>query len=480
MPKMDDILRSAEENTLDRIQENSMDSTNNTIQRPWHGLNSNLEDRLEPIIEDWRKRPDFTDELSGDVIPLWYSSFTKIVQAIDRQKIKLFITFLLAFSLTGLLASLIPSTYFSTLHLYAPEKTDSVSSRLQLFSNKIEFASFPIDFKIPLGLIARRLKSGAAKAWVLKNYYETQNNLTDKKINEDLVHADTFYAEGSELLVIEGYANDPEIAVEITNLYWAYLENEIKSLHEENLTKVQKWINLTSSDWSQRLDSISNQLSQMPTGGFQDGNGSLRFQLSSDFSSLELKKRKLSKELSDLRFAAKSKDTATLWSLPEPEIQDLRRVDEALKGFSNQDKNHDDLVARARDILQHRLTEKESELSALSEQMQQVNRQISERASASRAESSVTSKQTDLLRQQSDYAGRLEDLEKLKNQIEVESTLSHKKLSPIQAAFADPSTRRPSMIVKYSIAVLAALFLTVLTLVILESQFAYKIRMALQ
>lgn len=478
MPKMDDILRHAEENALEPIQESSIDSTQATIQRPWHGLNSNLED--QPILNDWRKRPEFTDDLSSEVPTLWYSSFTKIVQAIDRQKFKLFITFLLAASLTGFLASLIPSSYFSTLHLYAPEKTDSVASRLQLFSNKIEFASFPIDFKIPLGLIARRLKSPAAKAWVLNQYSEKQTDLSDRKINPDLVRADTFYAEGSELLVIEGYANDPQIAMEITNLYWAYLENEIKLLHEENLNKVQKWISLTSSDWTQRLDSISNQLAQMPTSGFQDGSGTLRFQLSSDFSTLELKKRKLSKELSDLRFAAKSKDEASLWVLADSEIQDLRRVDDALKGYATQEKNHNDLVARVRDILQNRIAEKESELASLSEQMQQVNRQISERASASRVESSASSKQTDLLRQRSDYAGRLEDLEKLKNQIEVESTLSHKKLSPIQAAFADPSTRRPSMIVKYSIAGLAALFLTVLSLLLLESQFAYKIRLALR
>ena len=90
------------------------------------------------------------------------------------------------------LASLIPSSYFSTLHLYAPEKTDSVSSRLQLFSNKIEYASFPIDFKIPLGLIARRLKSEAARSWVLQRYAATDNHLSREAIDARLVNARNF------------------------------------------------------------------------------------------------------------------------------------------------------------------------------------------------------------------------------------------------------------------------------------------------
>jgi hypothetical protein len=474
---MDELLQDATKHKADSVFQSNLDFEPDPL-RPWHGLDSNPEQRQKDI-KDWRHRPEI-EESVAETIGVWYSSITGVVQAFLKHRIKLLVIFVLSTTLTTSIASFIPSTYFSTLHLYAPEKTDSVASRLQLFSNKIEYASFPVDFKIPLGLIARRLKSLEAKAWVLKKYAEMPTHASEKKIDPELVNAETFYAEGSELLVVQGYANDPFVSVDVTNLYWDYLENEIKSLHEDNLAKVQKWIVLTSDDWTQRLNSISKRLTNMPTTGYQENNGQLRTQLTSDYSSFEIKKRKINKEKAELQTALKSKDLSLVWAISDPEIQDIRRVDEAISAEYGTQNSHEALIARGMEILHRRIQEKDLELVSIEEQMNQVKQQMVERASVSRMESSISSKQSDLIRQQSDYVGRLEELEKLKNQIEVESTLAHKKLSPIQAAFADPTSLRPSMVVKYFICVFAAIFFTLIALILLESEFACKIRKSMR
>ena len=91
------------------------------------------------------------------------------------------------------------------------------------------------------------------------------------------------------------------------------------------------------------------------------------------------------------------------------------------------------------------------------------------RASASKVEASMTARQLDLTRQQTDYVLRIEDLKKLRDQVEVESTLVHTKLEPIQAATPDEASRRPSLILKFSVAGVFGLLIWISTLFGFES-----------
>lgn len=464
MPNIDDILQTAANEFSSEAEAPATEKHEIFIKRPWQELDFEIDHREKTPPKSSRKQPANTPA------EIWYHSLVGIWLTLRRHAKKMFASFvgLLAISLG--LASFLPSTYFATLHLYAPEKTDSIASRLQLFSNKIEFASFPVDFKIPLGLIARRLKSDAAKAAVIEKFstlYPQEKN----KLVVDLVGAETFYAEGSELLVIQGYANSPEFSVRITNLYWEYLESQIKTLRQNNLEKVHHWIQLTSHDWKERLNVISADITNLPAASYLERTDQLGTSLVANDSDAQLKRRMVLKEINSLNEALSQTGTDYLWSLPDPEIQDIRRINEALQIQRGEATNLEtSFSTKARELSRLRLHEKEIELAGLNDQISHIRSQLALRASASKVGASMSARQMDLLRQQSDYVGRIEDLEKLRDQVEVESTLVHTKLEPIQAAVPDESTRRPSMILKYSVATVAAFILALFSLVLFESR----------
>ena len=476
MPNIDDLLKQTERRGGPG-SDPQFEVPRDRARRPWNGLEIDLE-------PDSSERPGTHSENSkitegSTRAEAWYDSAVGIIESLHRNALALTVIFVLTTALTTGIATQVPSSYFSTLHLYAPEKTDSVASRLQLFSNKIEFASFPVDFKIPLGLIARRLNSEIAKHWVVEQYLSRSTHATSVAIDPNFVTAETFYAEGSELLVIQGYANDPEISVEVTNLYWEYLEKEIKDLKQDNLEKVHHWIELTSADWNDRLASISNRISDMPAESYQDRGDALRNQLASEQSDTQLKLAKLKKEAALLKSASHSDDPALLWSVPDQEIQDLRRVDDVLKAQdAQQSQRRSEVFQRARDLIGSKLNEKNVEISALTDRLHQVSSQFMDHTLAIKNRSSLSAKQQDLIRQQSDYVGRLEELEKLKNQIDVESALAHTKLRAIKAPVADESSRRPNLMVKYTVAIFAALFLTICALLFMEKIRSIRLKRA--
>ncbi len=469
MPDIDQVLAASLENRfVETVLPNSESRSDIFIDRPWQNLDLEIDPAEKMPFQ--KKQIHKIKTRTG----VWYHSWHGIWQTLRNHFKKLLLSFSGILILSFSLASLLPSTYSSVLHLYAPEKTDSIASRLQLFSNKIEFASFPVDFKIPLGLIARRLKSDAAKKAVAERFAILYPQDKDKLIY-DLVAAETFYAEGSELLVIQGYANSAEFSVRVTNLYWEYLESQIKTLRQNNLEKVQHWILLTSNDWKERLNVISASIASLPAASYLEKADQLGTSLAVSDSDSQLKRRGVIKEIASINEALSQPGTDYLWSLSDPEIQDIHRMNEALQIQRGQATEIEtSFSAKAREISRRRLHEKEVELAGLNDQISHIKSQLISRASASKVEASMSAKQIDLLRQQSDYVGRIEDLEKLRDQVEVESTLIHTKLEPIQAATPDESSRRPSLIMKYGVATLTALILTLLCLALFETMESRK------
>lgn len=449
-----------------------------TLKRPWEDLEEDRSDfKWQTGYEEKTARTQFRETPKESIVPpqsvpeLWYATGMGVLQAIRFHQKALIATFAISLLIVGGLASFFPSSYYSTLHLYAPEKADSISSRLQMFSNRIEFASFPVDFKIPLRLIARRLASDEAQQWVVNAYKAEQaksKNPEAPSVIDQMVRAETFYAEGSELLVIQGYANDPDIATRITNLYWDYLEQQIVLMRDENLKEIHRWIELTSMDWNQRMDEISQALAAIPSNDMNGVRDQLNGQLVTTLSNAQLQKKKIDLARDDLRRALRSSGTQELWALNLPEIQDLKRIDQALQQGAINSQSHDEIVKRANDVAEKKLKDFDTQSRIAGEEIGQIKLQMADNSLASKNQNQFNTKQSELTRQQEDYAGRIEELTKLSNQINVESTLAHGRLRPIRTAFPDPSTRRPLLAVKFGLCLLLSILATIAALLILQ------------
>jgi hypothetical protein len=409
-------------------------------------------------------------------ITKWYGSFTGIREAVLKHKLMLFTAFFGGLMVLVGVAQFVPDSYNSVLNLYAPERTDSVSSRLQLFSGRVEFAGFPVDFKIPLGLTARRLRSDRAKEWVLKQYAQRPHD-SRITINPDLIHADTFYAEGSELLVIQGYANAPQIAADVTNLYWEYLETEIGGMRKEHLHRVNQWLALTASNLQAKLDDLNLKASAVSDSPMALSRAQLNSKLADTYADAEVKRIRTQKQLDELAAALNHRPEltlTTLWSLPYPELQDLRQVHSAL-ALQQETDTSPLLASRLKSIDEQAVTlakklleQRRLEFDSLTNETQKLKTQIDLQMPANTLQG-----QRDLLTQQTQTKLLLSELDALKAQLAVEFDIAPSRLRVIQPALPDFSTRRPSLVVKYSACALAALMLSILSLAWAQRKVVY-------
>lgn len=425
------------------------------VRRPWNGLNEGVDSMA-----------------AGAKSEAWYNSWGTIGKAMRENAMAISLTMLISLATLVTLAQFIPSTYNSNLHLYAPEKSDTISSRLPLFANRVEFASFPVDNKIPLALVARRLKAEPARAWVVEQYLKrgAQNSVA---IDPATVNAETFYAEGSELLVIAGYANDPQIAADVTNLYWDYLENEIQKMRLGHLEKINQWIELTTVSLNQRMTSLAQELAQVSAVRPIEAKSQVHAKLAENYADLEMKRLHAVKERDEFRGALEQGPEDRIWLVSNPEIQELREINDALKkqpaeaaGISSESKRaeiHTQAIERAKTLLE----EKTREIASIQEQTVKLRTQLNI-FQGDDSTSVQGSRLRELLRQQAEYQSQSDELERLKTQLGVESAMTQTRLRQIQAAAADPSSRRPLLVLKYSVCFFAALFLSLMLLIWLQ------------
>jgi hypothetical protein len=459
MASIDEILKEFTSEVSDETKRYSSALQTNvsrdSIRRPWNRPTTN-----QPSAADKEER--------GELREVWFESMPSILSALKKHGKTLAIIFGITLAIILVVAGYLPSMYNSSLHLYAPEKTDSISSRLNLFSNRVEFASFPVDFKIPLGLVARRLRDEAAKEWVLRQY-AAKTNKSDERIVSALVHADTFYADGSELLVIQGYANSPQIAADITNLYWDYLENEIGTMRREHLRKIDQWISLTSANLQQRTKQLGAEVGMLAGAPLSESRVHLNGKLAEAYSDVELKRLQLQRELTELKKASASKSTEDLWAISNSEIQDLKMVYQALEAQGAVESSEAlkqrraDIKRQAMKLAHSLLEERQNQYVELQDESNKLKSQLDAHSIAG-----VSDHQRALLRQQADYQAQVAELEKLRAQIGVESTLTPSRLRVIQPAFADASTRRPLLVLKYLVCLLLAIMVTLIALFVLQ------------
>jgi hypothetical protein len=397
----------------------------------------------------------------------WYASLHGIKSALVGHRMLLFVVLSGSLMILAALAQFIPSSYNSTLHLYAPEKTDTISSRMALFSNRLEFASFPVDFKIPLGLVARRLRNEPARDWVLKEFGSKPSN-SDSHLIPEMVRAETFYAEGSELLVIQGYANDPQLAADITNLYWDYLESEVRNMRLEHLKRIEQWISLTSQNINEKLTEVTSEITRSSAMIVSESRTQLNSMLEKNYAEIEVKRIRAQKEIEELKAASSGgparKDL--IWAVSNPDIQDLRQVELALKAMAMTDEvkfRVADNEKQAYQLVNKLLSEQTVAYGVLTDEARRMKSQIESHPTIL-----STNEQNERVRQQEEYRSQLVELDRLKNQISVEVNIAPPKLRVIQPALADPTTRRPLLVLKYFVCIAGSFFFTLLALLLAQ------------
>jgi hypothetical protein len=460
MANIDDILNQYGKEISEETHEYSnalqANMTRDSVRRPWSppDQEGGTQNQSSPS----------SDSIEG----LWYASPQSIAETI-RKHAKILLPVLGTSLLLAIAAArYFPTTFNSSLHLYAPEKTDSISSRLSLFSNRVEFASFPVDFKVPLGLIARRLRGEVARTWVLKQY-AAKPHLTDVEVIPASVKAETFHTDGTELLVIQAYANDPKIASDVAYLYRDYLENEVNVMRLDHLEKIHQWVEMTGQGLQRSLDDVTSELQKLAEGALSNSDVQLNNKLADAFSESEIRRIKAQKEIEDLQSASVSHSFDKIWGIADPAIQDLRQVDQALQTSQLADPpevvkaRREEVRAKALTLVDTLLRDKKIENAALQQQSKKLKAQVT-----SHEMIGVSEHQRDLIRQQSEYQGLIGELARLREQIRVERDLKVSHLTVVQQALPDPTTRRPLFLVKYGFCVLASLFFTLIVLMLLE------------
>ncbi len=475
MPNIEDLMKQyakeiagEKEQFQDAIQTRV---SRESIRRPWDFVaepqkaQASSSDSVTPSTP-FAKRP----------VPIWYSSWETIKGAVGRNKFGVQVSFYITLVITCFFAQFITSTYSSTLHLYAPEKPNDIASRLPMFSNRVEFASFPVNLKIPLGLIARRLRGEPAKAWVMAQYASRPKKV-NVPIDPSIMRAETFYAEGSELLVVQGYANDPQIAADVTNLYWDYLENEIQTINKEHNSHVTEWLDLTAQGLKAKIEDVSSQIAQSAVAPLSDTMAKVDAKLADSLSDVELRKLKIQKELDELKRANNAQSLDRLWAISMPEIQDLRAVDRALQDESGSAPVADTLARRA-DIQSQAFKlskqlgdDKARELNELEMQAHRMKVQLDQhlQSSGSRQVSEV---QKELFQNETVYRAQLEEVGRLASQLKVEAALNATRLRVIQPALSDPTSRRPMLVLVYTVCALLAFLASILYLMFVEMRLA--------
>jgi hypothetical protein len=158
-----------------------------------------------------------------------------------------------------------------------------------------------------------------------------------------------------------------------------------------------------------------------------------------------------------------------LWAVSDSELQDLKTVflalqeQEAMAPGGGLKTRQDEIKNQAIKLAHSLLGQRQSQYAELQDQANKLKSQLDAHPMAG-----VSDRQRELLRQQTDYQAQIDELEKLRTQIGVESRLTTTRLRVIQPAFADPSTRRPILVLKYSVCVLLALLVTILALIIIQ------------
>lgn len=428
-------------------------------QRPW--------DLLEKVSDSGLH---FDEELNSAKEPQLSSikkevttkaTFLDLFKILQQNQVLMLASFL-AFSLVlGFFAFKIPSSYYSTLHLYAPEKTDSIGTRLSLFTQRLEYASFPVDYKTPISLISRRMHEESARSWVIDKF---KSDPAYSNLVESSVSVDTNYVPNQEILAIEAYANTPELAVIATNYYWNFLIKDIQDLEQIQNTKIKKWFDLTNRSLNQQISDTMKVLEGTTAKTFQKtGITKLQDSMGDVFSRLEMKKSSLQKQLTELKVLSKRTDFVDFTESLDPETSGLLKI-------YNQLLLQKDVISPVQiegsrlaiiDTINKRTRETENQLNSIRFGQDKAQNEMSTINVRDNSIKVAAEQEMDLRSQLVTLRMQKSDLIKFKSQIEMESSIRSAQFKVIRVPAPNPASVKPLPSVKYSVVVLISAILSI-------------------
>jgi len=361
----------------------------------------------------------------------------------------------------------IPKSYYSTLYLYAPEKADSISSRLALFYNRIEFASFPMELKMPISIISRKLRQEEAQAWVIKTFFErfpTEPVL----LKPESVKVEAGYITTTEILVIEGFANHPELAAKVTALYGEYFNLLLKKIAEENFAAIQVWFDETNQNIDKQIQSILGQLGPLAKQvGSSEVSNTLNNKVGENTQNLEAKRLTLTMTHNELLKAYQADDLSALQNLNDTDIQGLLKIHRELSSGPENlfySKRAIEVEAQIKSLLDHKIRELALDLKNLNTDSKVLDYRRSENGSQLMKLSLAKQKELSFISQLNTLRVEKADLQKLKSQLDLDTSMQSSKTRMLQRPISNESSVRPQPIIYHVAAfLLITIFIALIT-----------------
>ncbi len=466
MADIDEILRSQKSEIQKELYKNRKRNRHEMSRdhetRPWHsripqfGLQEEIEESLQSKSTPTINNLNTSDLRSKTASTKHFLLHQFISQSIrEHWKITIFAWFTFL-SISFGFVSQMPNNYFSTLYLFAPETSQSISSRLPLFSNRVEYASFPMELKIPISILSRQLRKEDARKWVISEYLSHHSDVSPATLHLDEVRVEPGYVPTTEILVIEGFAYDPEMAKEITDLYWQYFNLQIKRLEDEHRARVRDWFFQTNASLDSQIETLLKRLE--PDSNEKQSPVNLDMtssRLSESFTNTQTQRSLLLAERDELLRAQTIEDLNKLSDISDRDINSMIQIRRQLLESPDSQLYFNRLSqveAQIRDLIGQKIREKDSALIALSQNSSALERQLGSLQKASRQRKIVGSMESDLVNQITTLRSYKSEIAKLKSQLELEPEVNNVKTKVLQRPIANPDSMRPSLSTRYGMA----------------------------
>lgn len=436
------------------------------FRRPWSSE--------QDFMEEAPSRQEFLEKRVKDSVILlpWYATARGVWTYLKMRRVMAWCLFVASFLALNGLGGMIPTRYYSTVHIYAPAKIDSISSRLTQVMERVEFASLPVDLKMPMMLLARELENPQARQWVIEHM--------QGDFPPEFVSVDAGYALASEMLVIHGFGNSPEMALQTTQLYKKYFENRVDALRIEQLDKIDKWADLRLEKISQSLDELKPQVASLSSySSDQQKVANIRQKLSDKMADLILRKINLQRLQNQINQAKWSQDLNSMQTVDNSELQELMDVyhgltkkqneskaDDKMQGLYKQEKTR--IEVQIRDQMSELGQSTQKEMSQLENEISKLQTEISKYGSQESDIKFASGKESDFAQRMTGLENQKDELLKLKNQVQLDVSVPSSQYKVIQEAVLDPGTRTPNLTVRYGVMVLGAFLIMIFGLVLMQ------------
>lgn len=459
MPDLKDVLKDKEQEMNEQIAKRPFPGHKqiyrNNETRPWSSQIDDLD------FEDSRQK--LSNKLDNK-----RSDHEFLLLTITKYKMTLILLVILAASVFFPVAVLYPVHYFSVQQSFIPEKTDSIASRLTLLSNRIEFASFPTDTKLPTSLVARRLNGTEAQRWVVEQIYTNPVYSALKPgFKPESVTAEINYDPNLEILTLLGYANTAEGSKSVTELYWQYFLKSDKEMDQDLQRKIDQWL-ITLND---KVDSeLANLTAQIESNTIGSKSGVelnyVQNTLSESYATHELHRSQLNQLRRELLAARNITNLDLLKDSSDADLASLIQIRKQLLNSPESAyyfKRIEEVEAQIPVLIKQKLSQVEYQLKNIEQSSSSVRSRLAQNQYAETKEVISGEKNDFVRRQLTALKEQKADLAKLQSQLSVEMFLrNNKDYKVITSAAANENSLRPTHTVRYSLALVASLILPLL------------------